>query len=129
MKRYYTTDANRLPSLYYTIPDAKRLPSLFSAIEQKGWIKQTSGSYRGFNEPCCVGARLAQSFYVNGKNALAQSLRNYGFVGCNPVHIILMFRACGLRSNPWTDPCWNILPSIVFKRLLKIEKLPSTITC
>ena len=114
----------------------KDIVAYFQHAEKEDLINQDMGHYnvttpidthnkmRFPSQRCCVGAHLAESYYTKGVHCLVEYLRDKGFKGITAVHLGIMFRRCGLYVDPWGSDEWNILPSEVFGKMLKIEKVP-----
>ena len=100
----------------------------FESAEKHKMINQASGAFISQTRPCCVGAHLAFAImdgcsFNQGKNALKEHLIKIGFKDINLIHIEHLLNKAGIYK-PWGATKWKIKPSVVFKKLLKIEKLP-----
>ena len=92
-------------------------------------IDQTEGTanFYDLEAPCCVGARLAQycqvesGYFRDGLDAFAKRL------GGNRAHLIVMLKHAGAGDDPFGIHEWKTPPSVVWERLMEVERLPSLV--
>ena len=88
-------------------------------------IDQLKAYYRNDETPCCVGARLAGYFQIEGGYYLSGLDEFAKRLGGNRAHVILMLREAGAGRNPFSADEWSNTPKDVWRNLLKTEELPS----
>lgn len=87
-------------------------------------IDQMVGDYRGKSVPCCVGAHLAHLLvnkcdYMEGAKEWCKVIKG------NLAQAVLLLRNAGAGSDPFGPMRWHDDPQTVFKKILRIENLPS----